>query len=326
MIRNKVLVIKLGALGDVALTMLTAKNILTKRGCHITWLTGSLSSKLVSLSSDVDEVIGINYKKLLEGNFLQKTLELLRTWKLLWNKSFDSIYLLHKDPRYKLLTIFSKKKSLHSFSRRDLFPLGDCFHAEQYANVCKATFQYENCLPVLKSFHREKKNNIILLSPGGKITSDGKSNRIWPINNYVLLAEKFLALGFEVCLIGDDTQKYLEESFDHLNIQSMLGRTNIKELLSLLGKAKCLITHDSGVFHIARLVDCPRVCIFGPTNPLNFSSKRFSKELAISAVKEFGCRPCYRGKKYATCSHKECLESIPSDMVFQKVQKFLDGI
>ena len=85
------------------------------------------------------------------------------------------------------------------------------------------------------------------------------------------------------------------------NAVSIVGKTNLKELIEIMRNAKFVVTNDSGPMHIAAALNVPVFAIFGPTNPLRTGP--YGKSHVIIR-KGLECSPCYRKK----CKGIKCME------------------
>ncbi len=94
--------------------------------------------------------------------------------------------------------------------------------------------------------------------------------------------------------------------------------------LSLMSYLDVVVSMDSANMHLASLVHCPVISVWGATHPYaGFLGYNVSPELIVEQPLEcrpcsiFGNKPCYRGD-YA------CLRSITPDMIVDKVKKIID--
>ena len=85
------------------------------------------------------------------------------------------------------------------------------------------------------------------------------------------------------------------------NAVSIVGKTNLKELIEIMRNARFVVTNDSGPMHIAAALNVPVFAIFGPTNPLRTGP--YGKSHVIIR-KGLECSPCYRKK----CKGIKCME------------------
>ncbi|MGC9324359.1 MAG: glycosyltransferase family 9 protein [Desulfomonilia bacterium] len=105
-----------------------------------------------------------------------------------------------------------------------------------------------------------------------------------------------------------------EESFD------LTGRLSLKELCSVLKKARLFVGIDSGVMHLSSALDIPVVGIFGPTDPFYVGPQN---ERSIVVRQDISCSPCYIRKQ---CSHRECMETLPASRVLDACRSLLEGV
>ncbi len=96
----------------------------------------------------------------------------------------------------------------------------------------------------------------------------------------------------------------------------MAGKTDIRELISLISECDLLVTNDSGPMHIGYAVRTPVIAIFGSTSP-EHTGPVGSKDIAIK--KTLACSPCFERE----CSKHDlrCMEMISAEEVFDAVKK-----
>src|SRR5208283_1160778 len=95
---------------------------------------------------------------------------------------------------------------------------------------------------------------------------------------------------------------------------SMAGKTDIKEMISLIRKAEFMVTNDSGPMHIAAACGVPVVALFGPTNPARTGPYGIGHVIIRGAG---ACAPCYKKK----CDDIRCMDSILVDEVHEAIRK-----
>jgi len=93
----------------------------------------------------------------------------------------------------------------------------------------------------------------------------------WPLERFAELADKINRAGLGVpVFIGakNDVQDIaLIRKRMRTDSIDLAGQTSLKELATLLGLSRLLITNDSGPMHLAAAVGTPVVALFGPTDP-----------------------------------------------------------
>lgn len=150
----------------------------------------------------------------------------------------------------------------------------------------------------------------IIMSP-----SAGKPANRWPAEKFGRLASK-LKLPTVVIASGPEAE-IADEVVAHSKgtAVSIAGRTSLKELVAVIGKASFFVCNDTGPMHIAAALNIPVFAIFGPANPV-----RTGPYGAIHTViqKKMICSPCYAKQP---CSHFKCMNDLHVDDVFQIIDR-----
>ncbi len=107
----------------------------------------------------------------------------------------------------------------------------------------------------------------VLLSIGAS-----KPRNRWPAERFGRLAHA-LNSGHDgpVVLVGGPGDRSLEqEALASAKgcVTSLVGQTDLPQLIALLGEARLLVSADSGPMHLAAAQDCPVVALFGPADAL----------------------------------------------------------
>ncbi len=319
----KVLIVKLGAIGDVVMAMPLLTHLHKKHpGVSITWVCGSQVEPLLKNTGLIDHLVAVDEKKLLQGSFFSKLRGLISVWASLFLHRFDLCLTAYVDPRYKLLSLTTRCKKRRSFFRdhKGLFPIPGRYHAYEYLRLANQDAEPLQLIPEFPNLDLPQsffsKKPLIILSPGGakNLLADDALRR-WPIEHYATLIRLLQELPFEVVVTGAPTDVWISDHFADLNYTNLIGKLSLLELVALLKEARLLITHDSGPLHLGKLVNCPTIALFGPTNPCEKVSKD-ENITVLSGGQRLPCHPCYDGKTYAKCSRNRCLHSVTPDKVF----------
>ena len=123
-------------------------------------------------------------------------------------------------------------------------------------------------------------------------------------------------------------------AIDPIKIYNACGKFNLNESAGLVRQAKLVVTHDTGLMHIAAAFKRPIVSIWGNTVPefgmypyygenyLNyFEGGRFGKlPHEMMEVKGLSCRPCSKiGYKKCPKGHFKCMEEQPVGQILQVI-------
>lgn len=331
---KKILIIKIGAIGDVIMSLPLLQALKHDSEVQITWICGKTVEPLLKKTELIDELISVNEESLFNKGYLSSFLELFSIWKKIGFRFFDRIIILYSDPRYRVISFFSFGKKLFFGKNRKKIP--GRYHAEEYLSlglnldgptIPKAIYPSmpvsleEKFIPIFKS-----KIPLIALAPGGaKNLLSEISQKRWPIDYYVSLAKQLLQSGYRVAITGSSTDNWVLEHFKNLEVINLVGQTSLLDLISIYKNCSLLITHDSSPLHLAKLAKCPTIALFGPTNPSEFIGEKNHPNIFVFwEGKTLACCPCYDGKKFSVCSKNLCLENISPEVVFKQATWMLD--
>jgi heptosyltransferase II len=335
----KILIIKIGALGDVVMS-LSVLEWLRENNPHaeVTWVCSENYQSLLSQLGNIKSIITVNDKRLLKGNIIERAGELIKVWKKNFAKVFDIILIAHTDKRYRLLSLFTKTKELRWFGEKKRNrPCPNRYHADEYLSLLtneESSAMLAAELPTfslplpnhLQALLEKKTSKDIVIVPGGaKNTLSDVSLKRWPLENYVMLAEKFILNKYRIILTGDESDKWIIKAFEKFHkddLINLVGKTTIIDLLSIYNVADVVVSHDTGSMHLAALSKTPIIALFGPTNPAQFAPRR-EKVSVLWGGENLACRPCYEGKSFAACNNNLCMKDISVDKVFHKAKEIL---
>jgi len=169
---------------------------------------------------------------------------------------------------------------------------------------------------------------LIALHPG-----TSKPQRGWHVERFGILCQK-LAKEYAVKIIVLGQKKETELlaqvcRFSPDHVVSLPGDMDLREVAALLERCHLFIGNDSGMMHLASMVNTAVVGIFGPGSPLTSGPFMDSEKQEIVS-KNFDCSPC-RQKFFKECkpsSHNKpfCLEDITVKDVAEAVDRMLKKI
>lgn len=93
--------------------------------------------------------------------------------------------------------------------------------------------------------------------------------KIWPIENFIKLAEKLLAEfpNIRFIITGTHAEKKLAAKFIRAipNTINLINQTSVLELAALMKSLKIYLTCDTGALHVACAMNTSLIALFGPT-------------------------------------------------------------
>jgi len=116
-------------------------------------------------------------------------------------------------------------------------------------------------------------------------------------------------------------------SVDPIKIYNACGKFNLNESADLVRKSKLMITHDTGLMHIAAAFKKKIISVWGNTVPEFGMYPYYGKDQIPNSkfeIKGLRCRPCSK-IGYAKCPHGhfKCMKQISMDAVVETARQFL---
>ncbi len=216
------------------------------------------------------------------------------------------------------------KKSWHSMFLLSHTPSikADKHLTKQYAELAMInTDEWDKTTPPLKLYIEPKKfeNPTMGINAGATY---GSAKRWYP-ERFAKVAKEY-SDKYDIIIFGGpnevemaaEIESYLKSS--HVtNYTNLAGKTNIKELCSLIGGCSLFITNDSGPMHVAAAYQVPTVSIFGPTK--HTETSQWMNEKSVIVRHEMECAPCMR--RECPLGHHECMKSIEASEVIEAVKE-----
>ena len=139
-------------------------------------------------------------------------------------------------------------------------------------------------------------------------------------------------LDFPIVLLGGPEDKQTGDEIsltDPEKIYNSCGKFNLNESAGLVKKAKLIITHDTGLMHIAAAFKKPIISIWGNTvpafgmTPYYGNSPVFHRSFGVSGLR---CRPCSKiGYQKCPRGHFKCMRQQDIPAIIMQALKILKG-
>ena len=327
----KVLIIRFSSIGDIVLTTPVIRclkqqmpdaevHYLTKYGFRQILQSNPYIDKLHLLEDDLEQVITNlkkeNYNYIIDLHHNLRTLKIKRALKKVKAYSFNKLNIrkwlltafkinllphVHIVDRYmetvKPLGVVNDRKGLDYFiPEKDIVPDKDvpASHSLGYIGIVIGAAHNTKKLPLhkLKELCIQIEHPIILL--GGP--EDRKT-------------------GDEIAAV------------DPIKVYNSCGKFNLNEIADLVRRSRIIITHDTGLMHIASAFRKPVISIWGNTVPAFGMTAYFGNAMVPETrfeVKGLWCRPCSKiGYKKCPLGHFKCIEKHPVSDIAQLAERAL---
>lgn len=170
----------------------------------------------------------------------------------------------------------------------------------------------------------DKRELTIAIAPGA-----GRKTKRWPVDHFIelisLLQDQY---GAKIILVGGDRDKHICQEIEGRVAEGLIewcGQTSLLETAEILKKCDLVITHDTGVMHMAAAAKQRLIAIFGPTVE-EFGFFPFMVENRVIEHHNLSCRPCsYHGTDTCPKGHFRCMNEIEPIKVIEAASEFLDS-
>ncbi len=327
---EKILVIKLRAIGDVLLSTIVVPNLRAAfPNAKIDFLTENPARDVVLGNSELDSVIVFNSKK-------QSGLSLIMDVR---NRKYDLVFDLFGNPRSALVTQFSgaRYRVGYRFGWRErcynivVEPRGGEVHNTEFnldalravdIPIVKKEVRFpvsqEDDLFAERFFYDAKLNNSFVVAMN---VAGGWYTKRWGITKFAQLANRIVEKHQAkiVLLWGPGERDEAERIKALMAYESVvIPPTNLPQLAAILKRCTALVTNDSGPMHIAASVGTPTVSIFGPTNPM--LQGPFGNKAEIIRNETLTCLTC----NYTKCPiGNPCMEELSVDSVMGAFERLV---
>ena len=225
---------------------------------------------------------------------------------------FRSFMLTHKLPKWKRVAGKDKHHQLREYL--------------QLASACGADSwddSYEPAAPQISLDHLrelgfDSDSSWLALAPGAKF---GPAKQ-WPIEYYGEVAKKWLTKGKKVIVIGTPDEISVAEEVCKIagGGLNLAGKTNLQELMYILGKVDVAVVNDSGGMHLTAAMGGKGVAIFGSTDPRATGPLGGKWHVIWNRIE---CSPCLKKTCEAPGKDYDCLKGIKPERVLSALEELI---
>ncbi len=274
----RILISRLSALGDTVCTLPVATALKASfPDSHITWVVDNRFAGIVQCAPAVDEVVACRPSfKLASFPSFAEPFDLALDMQGL----SKSAVVVGRAKATRKLGYHWQREIAPLFSSRVLPDPSSLHVVDQYVDVARAAGAEASAAEfglIPKEEDRDKmrsllnehgiKGAFVLLNAGA-----GWATKRWKPEHFAVLAEMLAAKGIQTALIGGKAEADVEaatqvEASCPVPIANLLGKTSVRELVSLISLCNAHVGGDTGSTHIAAALGVPAVGLYSITKP-----------------------------------------------------------
>lgn len=318
---GRILIIKLGAAGDVIRTTPLLRRLRKELPSHeVSWLTyfpDFLSKKWI------DNILEFNTQNLLwlkEQEFdwvinLDKDKEAIALTKGL-NASKKSGFTMDGFGKCMPISNNAEEHKWLTGTRDDLSRTNTKNYMQEIFEICGYEFNRERYILEVNG-----KGNWDLIDSSKRVvglnTGCGErwTTRLWPEERWIELSSLLKEKGYEVILLGGPQEDKKNKDISNEAGVKYLGFFPLRTFFSLIDQCNIVVTQVSMAMHIAIALNKKLILMNNIFNKNEF----YLYDNGVIIEPDLECLGCYKPRQDENCPAESCMDLITPDMIYNKI-------
>jgi ADP-heptose:LPS heptosyltransferase len=149
------------------------------------------------------------------------------------------------------------------------------------------------------------------------------ASREWPVSRWQELIIRLCQMGLSVVVSGSPADRpkanaLVDSCGPELPVTCIAGEVSLRELAAVLKSAAAVVSVNTGVMHLASLLDAPLVALHGPTSRRRWGPVG-ARSIALAPPEGVPCEYLHLGFEYPS-GRVDCMEHISVEQVFAAVR------
>lgn len=304
----KILVVRFSSIGDIVLTSPIVRCLKQQLSAEVHFITKDIYETIVQNNPYIDKVYSIH----------SSTNEVLDSLK---NEKYDYLIDLHKNLRsFQLRTVADNYLSYNKQNFKKFLLVKFGIDVLNNKHTVDRYYDTVSSLGVKQDgegldFFLDEKDKVDISIYNTEYVSFAIGGthftKILPIDKIIQICKN---QDKQVILVGglEDFERGKRIAALCDNVINTCGDFTINQSAYVVKKSTFLITHDTGLMHIAAAFKMKIISVFGGTHPqLGFAPYSPNPNNKIIQIENLNCRPCHRyGKSKCPKNHFKCMKEI----------------
>lgn len=319
---KKILIVRLGAIGDVVFTTIMPYAIKQKYpDCVIHYVAQKDVVGLLENNPYIDKIYPWDRVEGKHFKYIKSVAKILR------EEKYDVIFNFNNTLKTFLLSFLSFPKKIVPKRQYGGLWVEDFFLAAKsvFKDIEKPCRLYlglnENTVAEVDEMVKNFSRPYFVFCPGGA-TNKNRAGRSWDIDNWHVLSKKLMKeFGGTVFVCGSSSEVSLHSKLACEGVVVLSGQLELDKSGALLSKADLVVSGDTGPLHMASAYNVKTLALLGSTSPDRI--KPYG-ENGYWISSDYECKYCWK-KKCKFLKGKggitPCMETLTADKVFDKIKE-----
>ena len=351
---NKILIVRLSAIGDVLRT-LPAFHIIRKNfpEAYIAWVVEEAPRDILEAHPGIDEVIIFPKKELAAKikspkTFSQGIKQFLMFTQEIRKKKFEVAIDFHGLFKSGIISFLSGAKDRVGFTKPFTKEMNFLFNNRRFSldsdkmnridrnitlteklglnikqgppDIYIPDKDSEFIQKFLKQNRIEPERPLIAIHPG---TSPSTPYKRWDAYRYAVVADKVIETSAAQIIFtwANEEIEMVKEIIGLMKYNAIVApeTENLCQLAEIFRCSDLYVGSDTGPMHLAAFVNTPVVAIFGPANHVVNEPYKYTPHIVIR--KEIKCAPCRK----KNCADRDCMNGIKESDAIRAINIMLDS-